>query len=69
MPEMTPKEELFEHFNETIATYGEKEGNAILHEVMNRVGEGAVLRDWMALIDEVALERHPYLRFAQERLD
>jgi len=53
-----------------LTTFGPQEGNAILQEVENRMGEdGGYVSEWLSTIREVVLERHPYLRDQEPKLN
>lgn len=60
---------LADRVDETMETFGAIETRAIMEEVMYRLSDGGTAQTWLDMIDTVVIERHPYLRFAEMRLD
>jgi len=69
MPETDARVALYDCIQSTLHSFGREEGNAIMNEVMSRMESGARFRDWIAMIDLVTMERHPYLRLAREKMN
>lgn len=60
---------LSSRMDDTLATFGQDEGGAILEEVMARMIGGGSVTDWLEMIEAVESARHPYLRFAQHKVN
>lgn len=64
MSNMEARQVLADRLNDLLMSFGAEEGNAIFHEVQERMGEdGSTVRVWMEMIDQVIVERHPILRY------